>query len=141
MANRHGDRVGTPEWDDLWPEVRGMTEMGLALPARAVTAAFDEIWTLNTAVTTAMDGADVLVLPTVAGQVPVGGEQGTINGRPTVSWVRFTYPFNLTRHPAGTVNAGWTGTGLPVGLQVVGRHHHDATVLAVMHRLEQVLGA
>jgi aspartyl-tRNA(Asn)/glutamyl-tRNA(Gln) amidotransferase subunit A len=141
VANRHGDRLDTPEADLLWPEVQGMARMGMALSARDITRALDEIWVLNAAVTAALGDADVLVLPTVAGQVPVAGQQGTINGNPTVSWVRFTYPFNLTRHPAGTVNAGWTDTGLPVGLQIVGRHHHDATVLAVMDRLERLLGA
>jgi aspartyl-tRNA(Asn)/glutamyl-tRNA(Gln) amidotransferase subunit A len=140
MAHRHGARLDTPEADLLWPEVRGMAQMGMALTARDMTGAIDEIWVLNAAVTAALDQVDVLVLPTVAGQVPVAGAQGTVNGIPTVSWVRFTYPFNLTRHPAGTVNAGWTGLGLPVGLQVVGRHHHDATVLSVMHRLELLLG-
>jgi aspartyl-tRNA(Asn)/glutamyl-tRNA(Gln) amidotransferase subunit A len=141
MAHRHGAQLDTPDADLLWPEVRGMAQLGMALTARDMTAAIDEIWVLNAAVTAALDQVDVLLLPTVAGQVPVAGAQGTVNGVPTVSWVRFTYPFNLTRHPAGTVNAGWTDLGLPVGLQVIGRHHHDAAVLAVMHRLEQLLGA
>jgi Asp-tRNA(Asn)/Glu-tRNA(Gln) amidotransferase A subunit family amidase len=41
----------------------------------------------------------------------------------------FCYPFNLTGHPAIVVPAGWTGDGLPVGLQIVGRRRADATVL------------
>ena len=44
-----------------------------------------------------------------------------VHGVADVSWVRFTYPFNLTRSPAGTVCAGFTGDAMPVGLQVVGR--------------------
>jgi aspartyl-tRNA(Asn)/glutamyl-tRNA(Gln) amidotransferase subunit A len=45
------------------------------------------------------------------------------------SWLAFTFPINLTGQPAATVPAGWTHDGLPVGLQIVGRHLDDAMVL------------
>jgi aspartyl-tRNA(Asn)/glutamyl-tRNA(Gln) amidotransferase subunit A len=54
--------------------------------------------------------------------------------------VQFTYPFNLTRSPAGTVCAGVTSGGLPVGLQVVGPQHGDQVVLRTLAALEGILG-
>jgi aspartyl-tRNA(Asn)/glutamyl-tRNA(Gln) amidotransferase subunit A len=45
------------------------------------------------------------------------------------SWLAFTFPMNLTGQPAATVPAGWTREGLPVGLQIAGRHLDDAMVL------------
>jgi aspartyl-tRNA(Asn)/glutamyl-tRNA(Gln) amidotransferase subunit A len=45
------------------------------------------------------------------------------------SWLAFTFPLNLTGQPAATVPAGWTRGGLPVGLQIVGRHLDDAMVI------------
>jgi aspartyl-tRNA(Asn)/glutamyl-tRNA(Gln) amidotransferase subunit A len=36
---------------------------------------------------------------------------------------------NFTGQPAATVPAGWTEDGLPVGLQIVGRHLADQLVL------------
>jgi aspartyl-tRNA(Asn)/glutamyl-tRNA(Gln) amidotransferase subunit A len=54
--------------------------------------------------------------------------------------VAFTYPFNMTRSPAGTVMAGLTGAGLPVGLQLVGPQHGDVVVLRAMAALEAALG-
>jgi aspartyl-tRNA(Asn)/glutamyl-tRNA(Gln) amidotransferase subunit A len=54
--------------------------------------------------------------------------------------VAFTYPFNMTRSPAGTVCVGFTEGGLPVGLQVVGPQHADVVVLRALALLEDALG-
>ena len=44
-------------------------------------------------------------------------------------WLGFCFPFNMTGQPAASVPAGLTSDGLPVGLQIVGRHLADVTVL------------
>jgi aspartyl-tRNA(Asn)/glutamyl-tRNA(Gln) amidotransferase subunit A len=53
--------------------------------------------------------------------------------------VQYTYPFNMTRSPAGTVCAGFTSDGLPVGLQVVGPQHADVAVMRALTLLEDLL--
>jgi aspartyl-tRNA(Asn)/glutamyl-tRNA(Gln) amidotransferase subunit A len=45
----------------------------------------------------------------------------SLKDRSLVSWVYYTYPFNLTGQPAATVCAGIAGDGMPVGIQLVGR--------------------
>jgi aspartyl-tRNA(Asn)/glutamyl-tRNA(Gln) amidotransferase subunit A len=50
----------------------------------------------------------------------------------------FTYPFNWTGQPAASVPVGWTSDGLPVGLQIVGGHLADATVLRAAAAFEAV---
>jgi Asp-tRNA(Asn)/Glu-tRNA(Gln) amidotransferase A subunit family amidase len=82
----------------------------------------------------------VLLTPTVAGQTPRVGGQGSINGDEDANWVAFTYPFNMTRSPAGTVCAGFCADGMPVGLQVVGPQHGDVAVLRCLALLEDRLG-
>jgi Asp-tRNA(Asn)/Glu-tRNA(Gln) amidotransferase A subunit family amidase len=140
LANQHGHLLGTPQWDLLWPDVQSMVSWGMdRITAADVTGALDACWHANNDITATLGDADVLVLPTVAGQTPFAGNFGTINGVESPTWVRFTYPFNMTRHPAGTVVAGRTSDGMPVGLQVVGRHHHDVDVLSIMAMFEQVL--
>ncbi len=84
--------------------------------------------------------APLLLTPTVAGQTPVGGDFGTVHGIEDANWVRFTYPFNLTRSPAGSLCAGFTADGMPVGLQVVGPQHGDVVVLRALAAFEGVLG-
>jgi aspartyl-tRNA(Asn)/glutamyl-tRNA(Gln) amidotransferase subunit A len=51
-------------------------------------------------------------------------------------WLAFTYPINMTGQPAASVPAGWTEDGLPVGLQIVGRHLDDPSVLRASSAFE-----
>jgi aspartyl-tRNA(Asn)/glutamyl-tRNA(Gln) amidotransferase subunit A len=52
------------------------------------------------------------------------------------AWVSYLNLFNLTGHPAISIPCGWTGNGLPVGLQIVGRWHTDAELLRVAAAFE-----
>lgn len=51
--------------------------------------------------------------------------------------VAFTYPFNLSGHPAATVRAGFTDSGLPAALQIVGPRHREDLVLQAAYAYEQ----
>lgn len=55
-----------------------------------------------------------------------------------MSWVTYTPPLNMTGNPAGSVCAGFTADGMPVGLQVIGPQHADALVLRAIAALEQI---
>ncbi|PYM05397.1 MAG: amidase [Candidatus Rokuibacteriota bacterium] len=76
---------------------------------------------------------DLLLTPTLACPAfKVGLDNATeIAGKPVPewAWTPFTYPFNLTGQPASSVPCGFTASGLPIGLQLVGRRFDDVTVL------------
>jgi aspartyl-tRNA(Asn)/glutamyl-tRNA(Gln) amidotransferase subunit A len=80
-----------------------------------------------------MSRYDLLLTPTLAVPPFAIHMQGPekIDGRYVrpAEFLAFTFPLNLTGQPAATVPAGWTADGLPVGLQIVGRHLDDPTVL------------
>lgn len=52
-------------------------------------------------------------------------------------WLSFTFPFNMTGQPAASLPAGWTQQGLPVGIQIVGRHLADTSVLQACAAFER----
>ena len=76
---------------------------------------------------------DILLTPTLAVPPFALHIQGVekIDGRMVqpFQWLAFTFPLNLTGQPAASIPAGFTASGLPVGLQIIGRHLDDATVL------------
>ena len=53
------------------------------------------------------------------------------------SWAEFSYPFNMSWNPAASVPCGFTGDGLPVGLQIVGRRFDDLGVLQAAAAFEE----
>ncbi|MEO6270475.1 MAG: amidase family protein, partial [Lautropia sp.] len=90
------------------------------------------------------DRHDVLVSPTVSapplpveqdpnGIVVIDGQPaGTIRG----AWYPYTYPMNLTGHPALSMPCGVSALGLPIGLQLAGRWHDDDFLLGIARLLE-----
>ncbi|HXJ81701.1 MAG TPA: amidase [Candidatus Methylomirabilis sp.] len=81
-----------------------------------------------------METHDLLILPTVAvPPFPVELPYPTeINGKPLdnyTHWFFLTYGITLTGLPAISVPCGFTRSGLPVGLQIVGRRRQESAVL------------
>jgi aspartyl-tRNA(Asn)/glutamyl-tRNA(Gln) amidotransferase subunit A len=130
---------GTEVWTRIDPGLVEQMEWGSRLSAVDVIRAQDTCHLLNLQLIELFHQARLLVTPTMAAAPPISGQTGTIGGRPDANWVRFTYPFNMTRSPAATVCAGFTSEGLPVGLQIVGPQHADLVVLRAAAALEKAL--
>jgi amidase len=82
-----------------------------------------------------LEGADLLLCPTLGVPVPPA----------TLDWldldtigalVRFTGPFDLTGHPTVSVPCGFAADGMPLSLQLVGRHLEEATLCRAAHAFE-----
>jgi len=57
-----------------------------------------------------------------------------------IDWMRSCWYVTMMSNPAISVPAGFSATGLPVGLQIVGRHRDDLSVLQLAHAFEQATG-
>ena len=58
-----------------------------------------------------------------------------------IAWMKSAYWISTTFHPAISVPAGFTPEGLPVGIQIVGRHRDDLGVLQLAGAFEQITAA
>jgi len=89
---------------------------------------------------------DLLVTPTLPCTAfkPEWLETGTIfpkvdkKALNITSWMTFTYPFNLTGLPAASIPSGWDNSGLPIGMQIVGKRFDEKTVLQVSKAFEEL---
>ena len=70
---------------------------------------------------------------------PHGLDELLVDGVPhhARTTMRATTPWNLTGSPAITVPFATSEEGLPIGVQLVGRHNDEATLLAVARRLDR----
>ena len=131
-----------PRYAELHEELRATVEYGATVTGVQLVEALDEFHRLNLRLVELFHKVRILLTPTTAGLAPheADGVAGTVNGAKEVAWVRFTYPFNMTKNPAATVCAGLSDSGLPVGIQLVGPQHADLLVLRSAAALEGAIG-
>ncbi|MHA1291465.1 MAG: amidase [Promethearchaeota archaeon] len=86
---------------------------------------YDILITPSTAVTAF--GLGKMYPPKIAGK-----------GVSPVAWMSYTYPFNLTGHPAASIPCAWSNNGLPIGMQIVGNRFDEITVLQVAKAFEEI---
>ncbi|MDO4682072.1 MAG: amidase family protein [Lautropia sp.] len=117
---------------DAWRRGRASKLSGLD-----VMRAWQSITAVRASVSQAMHGYDFVLMPTVP-VLPYAAEALSPTGRPQdgLPHIGYTALWNLSEHPAATVNWTHTDQGLPVGLQVVGHRFDDLGVLRLSRTLE-----
>jgi amidase len=131
---------------DLPPEVWHWDEIGRRLTAADVLA--DQV--LRSEVVKALRGVldryDLLISPTLACLPVENATDGNTVGPaeiegepidPLIGWC-MTYLINFIGYPAASVPAGLSSSGLPVGMQIVGRRYADADVFAASAAFERL---
>jgi aspartyl-tRNA(Asn)/glutamyl-tRNA(Gln) amidotransferase subunit A len=63
-------------------------------------------------------------------------ESPTRDPHNALAHIAFTVPWNMSEHPAASVNWGFSREGLPIGVQVVGQRFDDIGVLRLSRALE-----
>jgi len=103
--------------------LRALTE--LHQQARRLVATWDQI--------------DVLLTPTLTYPAPKIGELGQdVNTASAqfLDWLSFTHPFNCTGQPAISLPLATSRSGLPIGIQLVGRPRDEYSILSLGAQLE-----
>jgi amidase len=80
---------------------------------------------------------DVLLLPVLSMETPTWSELAGL-AQNVFDFVRFTMPVNAAGAPAVSVPCGITSAGRPLGMQLIGRHCSEATLLRAAHAYQQM---
>jgi aspartyl-tRNA(Asn)/glutamyl-tRNA(Gln) amidotransferase subunit A len=125
-------------------DVRGLLERGAGISAAAYLAAMDLMRAVREGWAKTMAGFDALLAPaspiaaTPIGQktVTIGDEEQTVRA----ALLRLARPANLAGAPALALPCGFTGAGLPIGLQLLGAQWSEARLLHIGFAYEQTAG-
>jgi aspartyl-tRNA(Asn)/glutamyl-tRNA(Gln) amidotransferase subunit A len=123
-------------------DVRSRLEIGDGVTAVAYLQAFEQRKRFIQQLLEKMDeaGVDALAVPTtpVAAR-PIDEEKIQVGGKlypNRAILLRLNRPANLAGVPAISIPCGTTSTGLPIGLQLIGRHATDLLLLQIAHFYE-----
>jgi len=126
---------------DYADDVRPLLLAGLFLPAVEYLDALRARKIIRREWAKAFENVDVLVTPTTPVTATKFGETtADVPGgpRPLVrAYLDLTLPFNLTGYPAISLPCGFSKTGLPIGMQLVGRPFTENVLFRVAHQYQQ----
>lgn len=139
LADLHAD----PETrEQLKPEAAFEVEGYRSLTASDIAAALEGRNRWHDAVSALFDEYDFLLAPT-AQVFPFDVElrwPDRIAGHPMDTyhrWMETAAPWTLSGHPVINLPVGFGPPGLPAGVQLIGRHHDELSLLRVAHSYEQ----
>ena len=122
--------------EDLIPEVRERLEAGTRTSAVEYIEARRASDRFAHALRRHLARVDLLALPGRAQTAPKMDQSGRL--LEPLSPRNYTAPLNYPGVPALTVPCGFDPEGLPIGIQLVGRHWAESMLLGVAHAYQQV---
>ncbi|HKU97913.1 MAG TPA: amidase family protein [Vineibacter sp.] len=135
FSARLGERLGARA-TLLDISMRALVDRGKALPAGAFADAVVARGDIGSRIQGFFERHDLLVGPVINRNAPVIADIDPEN--PPLPY--FTAWCNQAGIPAASVPCGLAGSGLPIGLHIIGGPRADALVLAASHAIEQASG-
>jgi Asp-tRNA(Asn)/Glu-tRNA(Gln) amidotransferase A subunit family amidase len=123
------------------PFIREWAESAADMTGPAVFAAFAQFHATRVATVAASAAYDYVISPT-APVLAFDAELASPTNDPLrpLEHIAFTVPWNMSEQPAASINCGYSASGLPIGLQIVGKRFDDLGVLQVSRAFELLRG-
>jgi amidase len=132
--------LNIPNPELLDPVVRGSYEWGAKISAADYIRAVTGMHNTSREIIHTLMPYDALIAPTLTRPAV---RIGTLASNPATGadeiygWIAFTFPFNSTGQPAISIPNGFSKTGLPLALQIVGRPGDEASIIALAAEFER----
>ncbi|MFX1594371.1 MAG: amidase, partial [Promethearchaeota archaeon] len=140
------------EWQNkMDPAFVKLIKLGLSYSTRQIKTAEINRELIYADICRAFKKVDILITPTLPCTAFEIGNSSVINDETTMTniiingknvtalgWIPFTYPFNISGHPAASIPCGWSSEGMPIGMQIVGKRFDELKVLQVSKAFEEV---
>jgi len=127
---------------DYGPQVLMRLQNGLAIPGVSYLEAMRWRGPALAAFNAAVAGVDAMIAPVAPVPAPTIAESDVGNSPGAEAVIqrltRFTRPINYLGLPSLAIPAGFTGAGLPVGMQLVGRSFDEAMLLRIGAAFQRV---
>lgn len=125
--------------EKVLPFIREWARGGAGLTGEQVFTGFSQMGVMREAAVAACAPFDFVLTPTApitafAAELPCP----TNDPAQPFEHIAFTLPYNMSEQPAASINCGYTASGLPIGLQIVGARHDDLGVLQMARAWEQL---
>lgn len=119
--------------------LRWATDRAKDFPGSRVMGAYTQIVLMREAATRAAARYHFVLSP-VSPIPPYEAESACPGNDPAnaLPHIAFTLPWNMSEHPAASINWGYTRDGLPLGVQLIGQRFDDAGVLRLARCVERI---
>lgn len=128
--------------DDYGPALRGLIELGRAVPAGAYAELHQARLAFAGAMARLHETADLIALPVLPMPTPRLAMLAQAGNDPEMvaAMLRFTAPFNYSGQPCLTLPGGEDGEGLPIGFQLIGPAGSERLLLRAGDAFQQATG-
>ncbi|CAN0575545.1 unnamed protein product, partial [Ectocarpus sp. 12 AP-2014] len=136
----HHDDTYPSRSSDYGPVFTELLEHGHSLSPTAVSRAYTARGRVSQILRRAFDQMDALLCPSLAGPPPSLEEfppQLVLPPEAVGPIVLYQAPFNFSGNPTISAPMGFSASGLPLSLQLVGRHNEEARLIQLAHAFEQ----
>ncbi|MDC8784854.1 amidase [Roseateles koreensis] len=125
--------------DKVLPYIRAWVETAAHLRADELFEGYSQMAAFREAAVAACQPFDYVLSP-VSPVAAFAAEWASPLNDPAQPFehIAFTLPFNMSEQPAASINCAYTDTGLPIGLQIVGRRFDDLGVMQLSAAFERL---